>query len=38
MISEDHVTLNTGEMMLRNAEIILILAHIHIENSFLKMS
>ncbi len=41
MISEDHVTLKTGVMMLkiqlRITEINYILTYIHIENSYLKL-
>ncbi len=41
MISEDHVTLKTGEMMLkiqlRITEINYILKYITIENSYLKL-
>ncbi len=41
MISEDHVTLKTGVMMLkiqlRITEINYVLQYIHIENSYLKL-
>ncbi len=42
MISEDHVTLKTGVMMLkiqlRITEIYYILTYIHMENSYFKLS